>query len=105
LSYLCAGRPIVLSAPPENLAARIISGCGAGDVVASGDRAAFVSAVRALVDNSALRLQNGHNARIYAETTFNIGLITTRFEAIFQDTLASQKNPNRSISSAPATAT
>jgi colanic acid biosynthesis glycosyl transferase WcaI len=105
LSYLCAGRPIVLSAPPENLAARIITGCGAGDVVASGDRAAFVSAVRALAGNSALRSQTGHNARIYAETTFNIGLITTRFEAIFQDTLASQKNPNRSISSAPATAT
>jgi colanic acid biosynthesis glycosyl transferase WcaI len=105
LSYLCAGRPIVLSAPPENLAARIVTGCGAGDVVSSGDRAAFVSAVRSLADNPALRLQTGHNARIYAETTFNIGLITTRFEAIFQDTLASQKNPNRSISSAPATAT
>jgi colanic acid biosynthesis glycosyl transferase WcaI len=105
LSYLCAGRPIVLSAPPENLAARIITSCGAGDVVASGDRAAFVSAVRALADNSALRSKAGHNARIYAETTFNIGLITTRFEAIFQDTLASQKNPNRSISSAPAPAT
>jgi colanic acid biosynthesis glycosyl transferase WcaI len=105
LSYLCAGRPIVLSAPPENLAARIISSCGAGDVVASGDRAAFVSAVRALADDSALRSKAGHNARIYAETTFNIGLITTRFEAIFQDTLASQKNPNRSISSAPAPAT
>lgn len=105
LSYLCAGRPIVLSAPPENLAARIITSCGAGDVVAPGDRAALISSVRALAGKSALRLKSGRNARIYAETTFNIGLITTRFEAIFQDTLSSQKNLNRSVlpTTAPAT--
>ena len=104
LSYLCAGRPIVLSAPPENLAARIISGCGAGRVVATGDRASFVAAVRALAENSASRLEAGRNARTYAEMTFNIGTITTRFEVIFREALMSQQAPKPSASPAPASA-
>lgn len=98
LSYLCAGRPIVLSAPPENLAARIISGCGAGRVVAAGDRASFVAAVRALTENSVARLEAGRNARTYAETKFNIGTITSRFEAIFRDESKSKQAPKTSAS-------
>jgi colanic acid biosynthesis glycosyl transferase WcaI len=98
LSYLCAGRPIVLSAPPENLAARIIRGCGAGQVVAAGDKASFVSAVRMLAENSDLRLEAGQNARTYAEMTFNIDTITSRFEAVFRETLTNYPAPRPSTS-------
>lgn len=87
LSYLCAGRPIVLSAPPENLAARIIETCKAGKVVEAGNRAAFVAAVRELITNAELRAITGRNARAYAEMTFDIDVISTRFEAIFRDAL------------------
>jgi colanic acid biosynthesis glycosyl transferase WcaI len=37
LTYLCAGRPLLLVVPPENLAARIVSENGAGIVVPPGD--------------------------------------------------------------------
>ncbi|WP_458760146.1 glycosyltransferase family 4 protein [Afipia sp. TerB] len=87
LSYLCAGRPVVLSAPPENLAARIIDTCKAGKVVAAGDRNGFVAAVRELIADSQLRATAGQNARAYAETTFDIDVISTRFEAIFREAL------------------
>lgn len=90
LSYLCAGRPIVLSAPPENLAARIIAGAGAGLTVAAGDRAGFVAAVQTLIVDNAARVTAGRQARLYAETTFDIASITTRFEAIFHDALATR---------------
>lgn len=87
LSYLCAGRPIVLSAPPENLAARIISGAGAGLTVAAGDRSGFVAAVQMLIADRPARLAAGRQARLYAEKTFDIASITTRFEMIFNDAL------------------
>lgn len=87
LSYLCAGRAIVLSAPPENLAARIIEGTGAGLTVAAGNRAGFVDAVQTLIADKPARLAAGRAARRYAESTFNIASITTRFETIFNDAL------------------
>lgn len=85
LSYLCGGRPIVLSSPKENLAARIIQGCGAGRVVDAGNRSAFVQAVRLFLDNRQLRDEAGHNARAYAEATFDIDAVATRFEKVFRD--------------------
>jgi glycosyltransferase involved in cell wall biosynthesis len=93
LSYLCAGRPVVLSAPPENLAARIIDNCKAGKIVAAGDRNAFVTAVRELIDNPQLGTAAGENARAYAETAFDIDVISTRFEAIFRDVLTDPDRP------------
>jgi putative colanic acid biosynthesis glycosyltransferase WcaI len=88
LSYLCAGRPIVLSSPRENLAARIVNGCQAGYVVDAGNRIAFVEAVKLLMHSSQLRMRAGQNARAYAEATFDIDVVATRFEDVFYDTLA-----------------
>lgn len=90
LSYLCAGRAIVLSAPTENLAARIVRGCNAGRVVDAGDRAALVHAVRLFMDNPALRADAGRNARRHAEATFDIDMVATRFETVFHDLLTEQ---------------
>lgn len=90
LSYLCGGRAIVLSAPTENLAARIVRGCNAGRVVDAGDRAALVHAVRLYMDNPPLRTEAGRNARRHAEATFDIDMVATRFEGVFRDLLADQ---------------
>ena len=84
LPYHCAGRPILASLPAGNLAARMIERSGAGDVVAPGDRAAFVAAAENLRSDPARREELGHRARAYAEATFDLQRITSRFEEILE---------------------
>jgi len=82
LTYLCAARPVLGAMPAANLATRLIRAADAGIVVDPGDRAAFIAAARALVDDPARRSEMGRSARDYAERTFDIATITDRFEAI-----------------------
>jgi colanic acid biosynthesis glycosyl transferase WcaI len=82
LSYLCAGRALVLSAPASNLASRIVSGNGAGKNVDSGDSAGFIAAIEHFLDNPTACQQAGRNGRAYAEKTFDIAAIGDRFETI-----------------------
>lgn len=82
LSYLCAGRPIVLSAPAENLASRILESSRGGKAVAAGDTPGLINAVRAYLENPAMRHAAGHASRSYAEMTFRIQGIGNRFEEI-----------------------
>jgi glycosyltransferase involved in cell wall biosynthesis len=89
LSYLCSGRPIVLSAPPENLASRIINRANAGHAVTVGDVASFVGAIKELLDTPIRRTTLGNNGRAFAEQTFNIGKIADRFGAIISSVRAS----------------
>lgn len=85
LTYLCAGRPILGSVPKENLAARIITGAGAGLVEEPGDYDALLAAAAKLAEDGALRAEMGRNARAYAERTFDIDIIAAKFEAIIQN--------------------
>jgi len=82
LSYLCAGRPILLSVPGENLAAKIVRENQAGIVVEPDDTAGFLAAARNLMASPNLRMEMGKNARRYAEETFSIRRITDRFETL-----------------------
>ena len=82
LTYLCAGRPVLLAVPPENLAARIVAEHEAGLVVPPTDAAAFLDAADALVADAGRRERLGANARSYAERHFDIAAITDRFEPI-----------------------
>jgi colanic acid biosynthesis glycosyl transferase WcaI len=82
LSYLCAGRPLLLAVPSENLAAKIVVGCGAGLVVEPADVMGFCDAARKLAKSPELRQQFGAAARQYAEANFDIGRIANHFEAI-----------------------
>lgn len=84
LSYLCAGRPLLLAVPVENLAAKIVVECGAGLVVEPNDLAGFCAAAKQLADSPELRQQFGAAARKYAEANFDIEQITDRFEAILR---------------------
>lgn len=82
LTYLCAGRPILGSVPANNLAARIITGANAGIVAEPGDYEALIGAAVTLEADAALRRQMGLSARAYAEKTFDIDAIVSRFAAI-----------------------
>lgn len=82
LSYLCAGRPLLLAVPSENLAARITRDEGAGVTVEPHDVDGFVSAAGDLLTDGPRRATIGRNARAYAEKTFAIGPIATAFEDI-----------------------
>ena len=82
LSYLCAERAIVLSAPKRNLAFRIIAKSGAGLSVAPDDIEGFTTSIRKLLGDASARREAAHNGRRYAEQNFAIGPIASRFESI-----------------------
>lgn len=82
LTYLCAGRPVLLAVPSENLAARIVVENEAGLVVPPDNPEAFIAAAEALMRDSKLRETLGSNARRYAEAHFEIEKITDQFEAL-----------------------
>ena len=82
LTYLCAQRPLFLAVPGENLAARIVTGIGAGVVVEPDDHEATQTALLELVTNPETRAGMGLRARAYAERTFEIESVTDRFEPI-----------------------
>jgi len=85
LSYLCAGRAIVLSAPLENLAAHVIERSGAGRVISAGDRDGLIEAVRAFLDDPEARTEAGRRGRCYADRAFDIHAIADHFETILSE--------------------
>lgn len=87
LSYLCAGRPIVLAAPKDNLAARILTQARAGVVVDPEDIAGFVQAALDYRQNPAKALAAAKAGRAYAEANFDLEKIADRFETLFTATV------------------
>jgi len=83
LSYLCAGRPIVLAAASDNLAARIVRESGAGVVVDPENIAEFVAQTRALLAAPEQRRAMGLAGRNYAEAHFDLNRVATTFEDLF----------------------
>jgi glycosyltransferase involved in cell wall biosynthesis len=84
LTYLCAARPLLVSVPTDNLAARIVERSGGGVVVPPGDTPAFLAAAGTLLDDEKLRAELGSRARAYAEATFDPGLVAERFEEVLE---------------------
>jgi colanic acid biosynthesis glycosyl transferase WcaI len=82
LTYLCAGRPILLAAPKENLAARIVERTNAGMVVDPADASGFMAAAMRLHDDPQLCAKLGANGRAYAERMFDMRQITDTFERV-----------------------
>jgi glycosyltransferase involved in cell wall biosynthesis len=80
LTYLCAGRPLLLAAPKTNLAASVVQRSQSGMVVDSDDTSAWLEAARTLCFNEELRMGLARNARAYAEETFDIQKIGSAFE-------------------------
>jgi glycosyltransferase involved in cell wall biosynthesis len=82
LSYFCAGRPVLLSVPNENLAAKIVVEAKAGLVAEPADIEGFCAAAKRLIDSPQLRDECAQAGRRYAETHFDIRRIGDRFERI-----------------------
>jgi glycosyltransferase involved in cell wall biosynthesis len=82
LSYLCAGRPLLLAMPLDNLAARITRDHKAGLIVAPADIEGFLNAASELHARPGLRAKLGRNARSYAEATFPIDKTAAVFDEI-----------------------
>jgi colanic acid biosynthesis glycosyl transferase WcaI len=82
LSYLCAGRPLLLAAPRVNLAASVVERSASGIVVDPDCVAECVSGAHRLATDARLRTSLGENARRYAEREFDISAIAARFEDI-----------------------
>ncbi len=83
LTYMCAAKPLLLSVPPQNLAARIVEGSGSGLLSAPEDGDAWLANARRLYAEPHRRQQMASNARYYAEQNFHLDSITDRFEQIF----------------------
>lgn len=82
LSYLCSGRPILLAAAKDNLAARTVIRANAGIVVDPTDETGFMAAAEMLRRDPNLRAELGRNGRDYAEHTFDLDAVATRFESV-----------------------
>ncbi len=84
LTYLCAGRPLLVSVPADNLAARVVERSGGGLVVAPADGQSLLAAAEKLLEDESLRAELGQQARAYAETAFDLDAVGARFEAVFE---------------------
>ncbi|HWE52845.1 MAG TPA: glycosyltransferase family 4 protein [Bryobacteraceae bacterium] len=93
LSYMCAGRPLLLSVPERNAVARLVRANSAGIVVRPGDSAAFVTAAIQLYGNGRLRDLFGANAHAYARHSFDVESIAKRFAGICGLTPQAQASP------------
>lgn len=85
LSYLCAGRSVLLAAPQSNLAARTVARADAGVVVGPGDTEGLIRAARRLAAETELRQTFAKNARRYAMAAFDIHAIGRRFESVLME--------------------
>jgi colanic acid biosynthesis glycosyl transferase WcaI len=92
LSYLCCGRPILLSAPSDNLSVRLVEKAGAGVCVSAGDKEIFVAAADRLRSDQKLCAELGVAGRTYAENAFDLSLVADRFEAVFANALARRRS-------------
>jgi colanic acid biosynthesis glycosyl transferase WcaI len=87
LSYLAAGRPVVASIAAGNDAAATIRAAQAGIVVEPGEDAAFYEAILRLAADPEQRRRLGRNARLFAESHFDIEVKARRFEETFAEVL------------------
>jgi len=82
LNYLCAGRPIIFSAPKNNLAAKIVEEAGAGHVFDPNNFDDLNKYIDKLQNDNETRDLLSKNARNYAEKNFQIKHISAKFENI-----------------------
>jgi colanic acid biosynthesis glycosyl transferase WcaI len=92
LTYMRAARPILGGMPLSNLASQIVTRQRMGHVVEPHDVDGFVAKGLALIDNPAVADEMGANAKAYADTTFDLELISTRFEMLMQAVQRSATN-------------
>ena len=85
LSYLCSGRALIVAAPADNEAARVVERADAGLVVSPDDERAIIEAGERFLTEPSLCTAYGRNARRYAERTFSIDEIAAHFLSVFAE--------------------
>jgi glycosyltransferase involved in cell wall biosynthesis len=73
-----------MAAPSENQAAKLIHTANAGLVVPPDSSEEFLSAACELMENPEERMLYAQNARVYAESHFDIVRIADRFLPLFE---------------------
>jgi colanic acid biosynthesis glycosyl transferase WcaI len=96
LSYLCSARALLVSAPANNLASRIVDRARAGLVVAPGDVTAFVRAADELSRDHQARHKMAQRGADFARENFTIGNVADKFEGVFR-----YATDRRSVRTAP----
>jgi len=96
LAYMCAERALLVAAPPDNLASRIVRRADAG-VAAPATVVDFLEGADRLLSNPARLPEYSANARAYAEEMFSIDRIGDEFlKVIDHAVLGRQKAKVRS---------
>jgi len=90
LTYLCAEKPLVISIPKDNLAAKLVNQIEGGIVVEPDNIQEFLDAVEKLYQDQTLREKYSKNARRYAEENFEIEKVFGRFEQLTKDSINSK---------------
>lgn len=88
LSYLCAKRALLLSVPPENLAARVVREARAGIAVSPSDCEGFLISARILMEDGDLRASMSNSGREYAERHFDIDVKGAAFSDVIEKVVA-----------------
>ena len=91
LTYLCAARPLLVSVPTDNLAARVVERSGAGVVIQPGDASMFLGAAGRLLADEGLRAKLGERGRAYAESTFDAESVAQRFEEVLEQATGARR--------------
>lgn len=93
LSYLCAGRGLIVAAPAANEAARVVERAQAGLVVSPDDPQALIAVAERFLGDRTLVAQCGRSGRAYAERTFAIETIAERFLRVLGGTASETRMP------------
>ena len=85
LNYLCAGKPIILSAPKDNLAVTIINDSESGKTFEPYDLNGINNFLKILINNSEIKKEYSLNARNYANKNFKIEDVSINFENVINN--------------------
>jgi glycosyltransferase involved in cell wall biosynthesis len=82
LNYFCAGRAVLGLLPADNAVSRMIEESGAGWVVDPTDAPGASKALNEMLGDFETRKRMGAAARGFAEATFNVQTVGSRFESV-----------------------
>jgi colanic acid biosynthesis glycosyl transferase WcaI len=104
LAYMCAERPLLLAAPPENLASRILRRADAG-IATAATAADFLEGASRLLSDKPRLPQYSANARAYAEKHFSIDSICDEFLEVITYTFSGRRQTQTDVRSLPVSGT
>ena len=83
-SILAAGRPVLASVDPGTEVARVLENAGCGEAVTPDDETAFITALRAMIDDPARRARMGAKGRAFVEDWFSASDAADAYGALLE---------------------